>query len=397
MKSTYASVISLVLLIAFSAYFSATETAFSGVNRIRLKNMASDGNKKASRALKLTENFDKLLSTVLVGNNIVNIAASSIATLLFTSFFGDAGAAISTLVMTVLLLIFSEITPKSIAKEVPESFAMLSAPFMQGGGAITDDELITIVDEAQNEGGIGENQGELIRSAIEFSDLEVTHILTPRVDILAAEISTPPEKFASIFKNNHFSRIPVYKGTIDNIVGILHERDFYEKMYFDKTVDIPSLLISVEYIPKNTKISELLKIFQHARCHMAVVIDEFGGTVGIITLEDILEELVGEIWDENDEIIKEIEHCDDGGYIVAGIASLSKVFELLDIEEDENTEAVTIGGWLTERMGKIPSVGEGIEFGGYRISVSEATPKRVVLVKIIKLIQSEEEKNKIIS
>ena len=401
----------LVLLVILSAYFSATETAFSGVNKIRLKNMAADGNKKAARALRLTENFDELLSTVLIGNNIVNIAASSIATVLFTSLFGDAGVTVATLVMTVLLLIFSEITPKSIAKEVPESFAMFSAPVIsllqtlltpvnwlftqwkkviakllrvEGGSAITDDELITIVDEAQNEGGIGENQGELIRSAIEFNDLEVVHILTPRVDILGAEINTPPEKFASLFKNNHYSRIPVYKGTIDNIVGILHERDFYEKLYFDKAVDIPSLLISVEYIPKNTKISELLRIFQHARCHMAVVIDEFGGTVGIITMEDILEELVGEIWDENDVITSEIERCDDGGYIVAGVASLSKVFEIMEIEEDEETEAVTVGGWLTERMGKIPAVGEGISFGGCRISVSEATPKRVLHVKIIK-------------
>lgn len=401
----------LALLIVLSAYFSATETAFSGVNKIRLKSMASDGNKKAARALKLTENFDKLLTTVLVGNNIVNILASSIATVLFTSLFGDAGVTIATLVMTVLLLIFSEITPKSMAKEAPESFAMFSAPLIsllqtlltpvnflftmwkkmiaklfkvKGGSAITDDELITMVDEAQNEGGIGENQGELIRSAIEFNDLEVVHILTPRVDILGAEISTPPKKFASLFKNNHYSRIPVYKGTIDNIVGILHERDFYEKLYFDKEIDIASMLISVEYIPKNTKISELLRIFQHARCHMAVVVDEFGGTVGIITMEDILEELVGEIWDENDEIIREIERCDDGGYIVAGIASLSKVFEMMEIEEDEETEAVTISGWLTERMGKIPQVGEGIEFGGFRISVSEATPKRVVYVKMMK-------------
>ncbi len=401
----------LVLLIILSAYFSATETAFSGVNKIRLKNMASDGNKKAARALRLTENFDKLLTTVLVGNNIVNILASSIATVVFTAMFGDAGVTIATLVMTVLLLIFSEITPKSMAKEAPERFAMFSAPLIsllqtlltpvnwiftmwkkliaklfkvKGGSAITDDELITIVDEAQNEGGIGENQGELIRSAIEFNDLEVVHILTPRVDILAAEISTPPKKFASLFKNNHYSRIPVYKGTIDNIVGILHERDFYEKMYFDNNIDIASTLISVEYIPKNTKISELLRIFQHARCHMAVVVDEFGGTVGIITMEDILEELVGEIWDENDEIISEIERCGDGGYVVAGIASLSKVFEIMEIEDDEETEAVTISGWLTERMGKIPQVGEGIEFRGYRISVSEATPKRVVYVKIIK-------------
>lgn len=411
----------LVLLIILSAYFSATETAFSGVNKIRLKNMAADGNKKAARALKLTENFDKLLTTVLVGNNIVNIAASSIATVLFTAMFGDAGVTIATLVMTVLLLIFSEITPKSMAKEAPESFAMFSAPIIsllqtlltpvnwiftvwkktvaklfhvKGGSAITDDELITIVDEAQNEGGIGENQGELIRSAIEFNDLEVVHILTPRVDILAAEISTPPKKFASIFKNNHYSRIPVYKGTIDNIVGILHERDFYEKMYFDKNIDIESMLISVEYIPKNTKISELLRIFQHARCHMAVVVDEFGGTVGIITMEDILEELVGEIWDENDEIISEIERCDDGGYLVAGVASLSKVFEMMEIEEDEETEAVTISGWLTERMGKIPAVGEGIECGGYRISVSEATPKRVVGVKIMKIKKEEHGKKK---
>ncbi|MBQ1413650.1 MAG: HlyC/CorC family transporter [Clostridia bacterium] len=402
----------LALLIMLSAYFSATETAFSGVNKIRLKSMAADGNRKAARALKLTENFDKLLTTVLVGNNVVNILASSIATVVFTSHFGEAGVTVATLVMTVLLLIFSEITPKSMAKEAPERFAMASAPVIgvlqtvltpvnwlftvwkkmiaklfqvKDGGAITDDELMTIVDEAQNEGGIGENQGELIRSAIEFSDLEVVHILTPRVNILAAEISTPPKKFASLFKNNHYSRIPVYKGTIDNIVGILHERDFYEKMYFDKEIDIASMLISVEYIPKNTKISELLRIFQHARCHMAVVVDEFGGTVGIITMEDILEELVGEIWDENDEIIREIERCEDGGYIVAGIASLSKVFEVMEIEEDEETQAVTISGWLTERMGKIPQVGEGIEFGGFRISVSEATPKRVMYVKIIRI------------
>ena len=399
----------LAFLVMLSAYFSATETAFSGVNKIRLKNMASDGNKKAARALRLTENFDQLLSTVLIGNNLVNIAASSIATVLFTSLFGDAGVTVATLVMTVLLLIFSEITPKSIAKEVPESFAMFSAPFIlllqtlltpvnwlftqwkkaiarllnvKGSSAITDDELITIVDEAQSEGGIGENQGQLIRSAIEFSDLEVVHILTPRVDILAADIETPPEKFAAIFKNNHYSRLPVYKGTIDNIIGVLHERDFYEKMYFDKTVDIASLLIAVEYIPRNTKISELLRIFQHARCHMAVVIDEFGGTVGIITMEDILEELVGDIWDENDEIISEIERCEDGGYIVAGVASLGKVFEMMEIDEDEETEAVTVGGWLTEKLGKIPSVGEGLTFGGYRISVSEATPKRVLHVKI---------------
>ena len=411
MEGINSQVIILVLLMVMSGYFSATETAFSGVNKIRLKNMASDGNKKASRALKLTENFDNLLSTVLVGNNIVNIAASSIATVVFTSMFGDAGVTVSTFIMTVLVLIFGEITPKSLAKEAPESFAMFASSFIyilskiltpinwlfaqwkkavakifhvKGGSAITDDELITIVDEAQNEGGIGENQGELIRSAIEFNDLEVIHILTPRVDILAAEVSTPPEKFASIFKNNHYSRIPVYKGTIDNIIGVLHERDFYEKMYFDKTINIESMLISVEYIPKNTKISELLRIFQHARCHMAVVIDEFGGTVGIITMEDILEELVGEIWDENDEIIKEIEPCDDGGYIVSGVASLSKVFDIMNIDEDEETEAVTISGWLTERMGKIPSVGEGIDFNGFRISVSEATPKRVVYVKIIK-------------
>ena len=402
----------LALLIMLSAYFSATETAFSGVNKIRLKSMAADGNRKAARALKLTENFDKLLTTVLVGNNVVNILASSIATVVFTSLFGDAGVTVATLVMTVLLLIFSEITPKSMAKEAPERFAMASAPVIgllqivltpvnwlftvwkkmiarlfqvKDSGAITDDELMTIVDEAQNEGGIGENQGELIRSAIEFSDLEVVHILTPRVNILAAEISTPPKKFASLFKNNHYSRSPVYKGTIDNIVGILHERDFYEKMYFDKEIDIASMLISVEYIPKNTKISELLRIFQHARCHMAVVVDEFGGTVGIITMEDILEELVGEIWDENDEIIREIERCEDGGYIVAGIASLSKVFEVMEIEEDQDTQSVTISGWLTERMGKIPQVGEGIEFGGFRISVSEATPKRVMYVKIIRI------------
>ena len=316
-----------------SAYFSATETAFSSLNRIRIKNMADKGNKRAALVLKLSSDYDRLLSTILIGNNIVNIASASLSTLLFVRFLGeDMGASVSTAVTTVVVLIFGEVSPKSIAKEAPESFAMFSAPLLNGfallltplnflfkqwkkvlsrlfgtasNQTITEEELITIVEEAQQGGGIDSQEGELLRNAIEFNELKAADILTPRIDITGISADASPEKIASVFAATGFSRLPVYQGSIDNITGILYQKDFYNSVYgTDKAIE--SIIRPALYITRHRKISLLLKELQASKLHIAVVIDEFGGTVGIVTLEDILEELVGEIWDEHDEIIQPI-------------------------------------------------------------------------------------------
>ena len=312
----------LVILICFSAYFSASETAFSSFNRARMKNMAQNGNKKAALALNMSENFEKLISTLLIGNNIVNISASTIATLLFDA---NLAATTSTVVMTLLILIFGEITPKSMAKQAPEAFAMFSAPFLNAlcfiltplsfffmtwqkkivnkvfdfgaDDKITEDELLTIVDEAQQDGGINIQESELIKNAIEFNDIEVHEVLTPRVDVVAIDVEWDKEKIAEIFDESGFSRLPVYKDTIDNIIGVLTHRDFVleEK---SEIFRIESAIKPVKFIFSTMKISKLLRLLQENKSHIVVVSDEYGGTEGIVTLEDIIEALVGEIWDE---------------------------------------------------------------------------------------------------
>lgn len=402
------SVIIMALLVLLSSYFSATETAFSSINRIKLKSMADSGNKKAKSVYDLSENFDKLLSTVLIGNNIVNIALASLGTVFFVKHFGNIGATLSTVVITVVVLIFGEITPKSLAKENPESFAVFSAPFIRflmiiltplnfifskwkllisklfkvkRDNSVTEDELLTIVDEAQHHGGIDEQESELIRSAIEFTDLTADDILTPRVDVTAISITDKNSEIARVYSDSGFSRLPVYDGSVDNIVGVLLQKDFYGSVYHhDKTVK--QVMSEPIFITGSMPIVDLLKKLQTEKTHMAVVADEYGGTEGIVTLEDILEELVGEIWDEHDRVIPDIIKSGNNCFKVKGTVDFTEFAEYFGI--DEQTDSSTVGGWVMEQLGKIADVGDMFRIGNMTVLVSNESERRVkeIIVKI---------------
>ena len=310
----------LVVMVAMSGYFSATETAFTSLNRIRLKSRADNGDKKAEKTLALAEEYDKLLSTILIGNNIVNITATTVSTVLCTRWFHQYGPTVATVALTIIILVFGEITPKSMSKERPEDFAMFAQPLLRlfmvvftplnflfsqwkklmsrvfrakGDDGITEEELVGMVDQAQTEGGLDEHESDLIRNAIEFNDLEVSEILTPRVDLTAADEESSMEEIAALFAETGYSRIPIYHETVDNIVGVIHEKDFYAARYRGETM-VSNLKAPVFYTTGNTKVFELLRILQKNKAHMAVVVDEYGGTQGICTLEDILEEAAGE-------------------------------------------------------------------------------------------------------
>lgn len=408
MSSNTVSLIMIVVCVILSAYFSATETAFSSLNRIRLKNMAEKGNKKAALVIRLSENYDKLLSTILIGNNIVNIASASLATVLFVRALGeDVGASISTVVTTVVVLIFGEVSPKSIAKESPEAFAMFSAPFLnwleviltpfnfffvqwkkllslifktsQEQG-ITEEELLTIVEEAEHDGGIGEQESTLIRSAIEFNDLEAIDICTPRIDVVGVPRDAGKEEIAKLFSQTGFSRLPLYEGSLDDIVGIIYQKDFYNRIYNTKE-SVESIIRPALFTTTGKKIGTLLKELQKEKSHIAVIIDEFGGMVGIVTLEDILEELVGEIWDEHDRVVNEIEKISDEEYLVLGGTNVEKLFELLDIQQEE-LEVLTVSGWVMDELGRIPAEGDTFTWEGWEVTVVAMVERRVDKVRL---------------
>ncbi len=408
MESDTISLIIIILCVIMSAYFSATETAFSSLNRIRIKNMAEKGNKKAKLVLKLSENYDSLLSTILIGNNIVNIASASLATVLFVQMLGDeAGPSVSTAVTTVVVLIFGEVSPKSIAKESPEKFAMFSAPFLrvlvilltpfnflfgqwkkllsllvksEGNPSITEEELLTIVEEAEQEGGIDEQESTLIRSAIEFSELEARDILTPRIDLTGAPADATKEEIAKIFAETGYSRLPIYNENIDHITGIIYQKDFHNYVYHtDK--DISSIIRPALFITKTRKIDELLKELQQRKSHIAVVLDEYGGTIGIVTLEDILEELVGDIWDEHDEVTQEIQKISDTEYIILGSADVEDIFEMLD--KDEEWEVLTVSGWVMDMLGRIPKEDDYFEYENLKVTVLDMDGKRVQKIRLL--------------
>lgn len=403
--------ISLVIIIGciiMSAYFSATETAFSSLNRIRIKNMAEKGNKRAGLVLKLSENYDGLLSTILIGNNIVNIASASLATVIFVKLLGDeAGASISTVVTTIVVLIFGEVSPKSIAKESPEQFAMFSAPFLNafmvlltpanylfkqwkkllsllirtsGDSGITEEELLAIVEEAKQDGGIDEQEGSLIKSAIEFTELEAMDIATPRVDVTGIPVDADREEIAAVFGETGYSRLPVYKDKIDDIIGIIYQKDFYNQVYRG-VCGVEAIVRPALYVAKSKKINVLLKELQKNKMHIAVVIDEFGGTMGIVTLEDILEELVGEIWDEHDVAVQEIEKISDQEYLVLGNTSVEKLFEELGGEEE--FESFTVSGWVMELAERIPEEGDVLYYENMTITVMKMKDRRVEQVRIV--------------
>ncbi|MGN0479569.1 MAG: HlyC/CorC family transporter [Hominenteromicrobium sp.] len=399
-------IIALVILVILSAYFSATETAFSSLNRIRLKNLAEGGNKRAKLAYKLSDNYDELISSILVGNNIVNIGASSLATVFFISLFGDNGPTVSTVAMTVIILIFGEVTPKSIAKESPEAFAMFSAPIINAlnyifkpvnillvglkklvgkflkvssDRTISESELLTIVEEAEHEGGINENESELIHNVIEFDDLEAIDIFTPRVDVEAVAADSDVEEIAQLFIETGFSRLPVYEETIDSIIGIINEKDFHNYV-IRSGASLESIIKPVEFIPPSMKISALLKLLQQNKSHLAVIVDEFGGTEGIVTLEDIIEELVGEIWDEHDEIVEAFQKVGENEYLVDCSTDLDKMFAFFGI--DAEAEASTINGWVIEQLDRIPEKGDSFDFENLHVVVEETEYQRAARVRI---------------
>ena len=410
--SITAYIITLVVLVALSAFFSATETAFTSLNRARLKARAADGNKRADKVLNIVDQYDKILFTLLIGNNIVNITATTIATLLFFAIMDnkDLAPTVSTIVLTVVVLIFGEIVPKTFAKEYPERFAEFSYPLVRlfmvvlfplaalftgmkwlikkifrfkGEEGINEEELLNIVEEANEDGTIDDTETELISSAIEFHDSEVGDILIPRVNVVAIPNDMPMDKIKKVFFKNAYSRLPVYNGTIDKIIGMIHERDFFTALdRGDKNINgiIKKTAIATEHM----KISTLLASMQKQKVHLAVVVDEYGGTLGIVTMEDILEELVGEIWDEHDEVVNYFEKISPNTYLVDGNADLGDFFELFSIEtEEDEFDSQTVGGWVLEKTGELPKKNASFEFEHLQIVLTKCTQRRVYEIKVI--------------
>ncbi len=410
----------IIFCVIMSAYFSATETAFSSLNKIRIKTLAEDGNKRAALVSKMADKYDTMLSSVLIGNNIVNILASSLATVFFIHLLTasgkeELGTTVSTIVVTVVILIFGEISPKTIAKRAPEKFAMFAAPLLRflmiiftplsflfqqwqnllakifksnDGAGMTEEELISIIEEAEEEGDFDKEESTLIKSAIEFGDLEVGDIFTPRRDITAISTKASKDEIAKCFSDSGYSRLPIYDDDIDNIKGIIYYKDFYTTAYKTQ-VPIHEIIKPVIYVAKSQLISDLLKQLQAKQMHLAVVMDEFGSTAGIVTLEDILEEIVGEIWDEHDEKVEEVEEISEKEYIVSGKANLSKVLDIFDIDEEK--DAQTVNGWAMDALGKIPEIGDSFEADGLAAEILAMDDKRVDKLRIIDIRPDEDE------
>jgi CBS domain containing-hemolysin-like protein len=429
-------IISLAVLLGFSGFFSACEMAFSSLNRIKLKNLAVKS-KRARLALKMLEVYDKILSTVLIGNNVVNIAASALATALFIGIFGAVGVSIATLVMTVLLLIFGDISPKALAKEMPELTALRAAPFLRvfmflltpinflmtiwkkillkifpvkGDRGTTEDELLTFVEEVRQEGVINIQEEKMIRQVIEFDHLKASGIFTPRIDVEAIPDSFSIEEIDQKFMETGFSRLPVYNETIDNITGVLLLKDFYHKV-MKGTQTLRQVIKPVVLVTKTIKLGKLLRTLQEKQSHMAVVVDEHGGTLGIVTIEDIVEELVGEIWDEHDEVIKPVRKNAGDGWTVLGSLSFQDMLEAITQEiaaleaetpdtdtlktdmfkspnpeilngEPEDIPQTTVGNWIMENLGRLPKAGESLTWQHLKISVLRVIKQRVMEVKV---------------
>jgi Hemolysins and related proteins containing CBS domains len=382
--------------------------------------MENDGNMNAGAVLRILDDFDRFLTTVLIGNNIVNIAGATVGTLLFTLYFAGNGPTISTIVITIVTIMFGETAPKSLAKQMPERFACASVGFvrffevilsplsvmMKGWtwlvSKIADikeddsdisDELTTMVEEAEREGDLEEHESDLISNAIGFNELDVKDVLSPRVDIVAVDIAESVDKIEEAFRTNGFSRLPVYENSIDNIVGVIHEKDFYELMYHNKG-PIRKIIKPVIYTSPNTRISTLLKQLQGAKLHLAVVLDEYGGTEGIITLEDIIEELVGEIWDEHDTVEEFYTKVNDTTWMVKGDAEIDDLIDRFDVdEEDEEFDFITVSGWAIHELGHIPHVGEEFDYKNLHVSIAKADQRKVLEVKVEIHAKKEEEED----
>lgn len=397
----WASLLALVVLLALSAFFSGSEMAFSSLNQIRMKAMEQDGNKKAGTVLSIIEKFEKALSTLLIGNNVVNTAAASVTTVLVTSMFGVKGVAIGTAAITVALLIFGEILPKSYAKQNSEKFAMAVSgplslliklltpvvwPFMklqqmtrrdedgeEEAPTMTEEELKYMIEAIEEEGVLEEQESELVQSALEFDEITAQEILTPRVDVEALDITEESEEILRRVTGLGFSRLPVYEGTVDNICGVVRSRDILEAALQNReNIDLRALMTPCMYIHKTMKISQLLGMFQKNKGHLAVVTDDYGGTLGIVTMEDVLEQLVGEIWDENDDIINDWQALGKGRYECTGDLNLSEFCDNLDLDdEDLDTACATVGGWATEQIGVMPVPFDAFDYDRFTVIVKE--------------------------
>lgn len=404
-------IILVVVMMIFSALFSSTETAYSSVNKLRLKNYAGQGNKKAAKALKLANKFDEVLTAVLIGNNIVNIATSSVSTIVFINLIGSSGAAVSTVVITVLVLVFCEVLPKSYAKKNAERLALsfaaplsvlvtifmpfvyvlnkLSSAISKGGEeapSVTEDELKFMIDEIEEQGVIEEQESELVKSALEFDEISVNEILIPRVKIVGIEVGSTIEEIKETLCQEMYSRLPVYEKSLDDIIGIITNKAFF-KMLSEGGNDIKSIMQEVPHISDTLLISEAMRKMQRSKVHLAVVTDQYGGTKGIVTLEDIIEELVGEIYDEDDEIVNNMVMLSPDRYEVAGDMSVSDFLGKLDLDEDlVQTDYTSVGGWITDVLEHIPESGEIVETGIFRLTAAVVTEQTVekVIVEILR-------------
>jgi putative hemolysin len=405
-------IILLFFLIVLSAFFSSAETAFSSVNKIRLRNYVDEKRRGSKKALYITENFDQALSTILVGNNIVNIAAASISAKVATDLFGgNTGLVISTVGMTILILIFGEVLPKSFAKENAETFSlmfsgvlytliqlfkpinallmllkkMVSKLFGHKSEIplVTEEEIKVMVDLSEEEGVIDNKEKELVHRSLDFNDILVGEIFTPRIDMVAVEVNQPIEEIRDIFLRERYSRIPVYEGDIDHVIGILSESDFFSQLVQGKEVNVRELLRTPLFVVESMRISTLLPELQKSKVHMAIVIDEFGGTSGLITLEDILEQIVGEIWDEHDEAVKTFQKINEYEYEFNAELPLDEFCEIMNIDELESSSH-TLGGWVFEMFERIPTVGESFDYESFTVTVRQVENRRIrkVLVRI---------------
>lgn len=410
----------IAILVLLSAFFSATETAFSFVNKIRIQHSVDNGNKKAKNALYVIENFDNALTTILICNNIVNLSCSSIATVLCLSLFGDMGSAIATGATTLLVLTFGEVIPKCLAKEHCDAFTLKTAgllrvlmfilkPFVfvflklkalalkiAGGSedspSVTENELKYIVESIEEEGVLEESESEMVRSALDFDEKTAEEILTPRVDVTFINISDSQEKIKDIIIENRYSRIPVYEDTVDHIVGILHTRDYLESLADGKAPDLRDIMQTPYFVFRTQQLSKILNAFKRTKIHLAIVTDEYGGTLGIVTMEDLLEEIVGEIWDEDEEIEHNYYKIGKGEFLVNGDIELDDLLALFDLDEDTiESDSVTVGGFILEHAGTIPHKRQSIEADGFRFTVMEVKDQRIIRVVVKKLDTEGEE------
>ncbi len=405
--------IAIIVLVLLSGFFSGTETAFSCANKIKLKTLVTQGKKNAKAVYNFAdEKYDKLVTAILIGNNIVNLTASALGTVLFTQILvnrPDLAPTVSTVVLTAVVLLFGEITPKYLASVYPEKMCFLFYPLMQlfywilfplskifdfyksilaklfklkKDETVTDEEILSLVEEAEESGSLREDESELVRSALEFDDLKVEDILVPRVDVYAVGEDWTMDEVREVFEKTGYSRLPVYRETIDNVLGLVHERDFFSG-YLRGEKQIGHLVQEIVFTTEHTRISTLLKQLQKQKIHMAAVSDEYGGLVGIVTLEDILEELVGEIWDEHDEENVRYGKINDGEYWVDGKCSLADFFDLYEElpSAEEECESNTVGGWVTEMHGGIPPIGEILSYRELEIKIVKATKQKVLKVR----------------